>query len=140
MSFSVFINFNGNCREAVTFYADVFGQPLPYFLTYGEGDASFDKNVQVSEKSKDRIMNTGIMIAGTMVGFSDMPENFDFVRGNSMMLSITYDAMDIAEEAFTRLSENGDVHVEFDFVPGQGHYGMLTDQFGLTWAIRSILR
>lgn len=89
MSFSVFVNFNGNCREAVMFYATVFNQAMPVFFTYGEVDTSFDPNVQMSEEGKKLVMDTSLSIMGTTVGFSDMPDNFEFIRGNSMMLAIT---------------------------------------------------
>ena len=40
MSFSIFINFNGNCREAVTFYAGVFGPEMPKLMTYADAPPS----------------------------------------------------------------------------------------------------
>ncbi|MBP2636995.1 MAG: hypothetical protein H6Q72_2902 [Firmicutes bacterium] len=36
MSVDVFLNFNGNCREAVEFYAQVFGTEKPQFMTFGD--------------------------------------------------------------------------------------------------------
>jgi PhnB protein len=36
MSVDVYINFNGNCREAVEFYAKVFGTEKPQIMTFGE--------------------------------------------------------------------------------------------------------
>ena len=137
MSFSMSINFNGNCRDAVTFYAKVFGQKEPHFLTYGEGDTSYDPNYQVSETIKDWVMFTNLNIADTVVEFSDMPDTFEFIRGNSMFLSLTYTDLEEAKNVFVQLSEHGQVFVPFAEIPGTGFYGMLVDQFGLSWTIKA---
>lgn len=36
MAVNVYISFNGNCREAVEYYATVFGSDKPKFMTFGE--------------------------------------------------------------------------------------------------------
>ena len=136
MPFSIAVNFPGNCREAVTFYANVFDQAAPYFLTYGAGDASFDPNVKISEKGKDLIMYTSLDIAGTTVEFNDMPENMAFVRGNSIFLTVTYPDLATAQQIFDRLSEQGQIAVPLTAIPQQGYYGMVNDQFDLGWIVK----
>ena len=36
MSVEVYLNFNGNCREVIEYYADVFGTDKPKFMTFGD--------------------------------------------------------------------------------------------------------
>ena len=36
MAVEAYINFNGNCREAVEFYASAFGTEKPQFMTFGD--------------------------------------------------------------------------------------------------------
>ena len=36
MAVDVYISFNGNCREAVEFYAQVFETAKPNIMTFGE--------------------------------------------------------------------------------------------------------
>lgn len=36
MSIDVYLNFNGNCRDAAEFYAEVFGTERPQIMTFGE--------------------------------------------------------------------------------------------------------
>lgn len=31
-----YLNFNGNCRDAVNFYADVFNRAAPDIMTFGD--------------------------------------------------------------------------------------------------------
>jgi PhnB protein len=40
MSVDVYLNFNGNCREAAEFYAEVFGTEKPQIMTFGEAPHS----------------------------------------------------------------------------------------------------
>ena len=128
MNFSIDLIFNGNCREAVTFYAKVFGQETTHFTTYGESDTSFDPNVQMSEKGKTLIRSTSLNIAGSVVLFHDMPDNFEFIRGNNFGVVVSYDNTDEAKAVFDHLSENGQVFVPFTEIPGQGKFGLLVDR------------
>lgn len=50
MAVEVYINFNGNCRDAVNFYAQVFGAEKPQIMTFG--DVPPDPNCAVPEKAK----------------------------------------------------------------------------------------
>ena len=36
IALDVYINFKGNCREAVEFYATVFGAQKPQIMTFGQ--------------------------------------------------------------------------------------------------------
>lgn len=126
--------FDGNCREAVEFYCEVFDKPLPVFTTYGESDTSFDQNVQLSEKGKSLIMNAGMEICGTHFLFNDMPDNFEFARGNSFGIRLNFDDVKTAQKIFEDLCENGQVFVPFSLL-GAGHYGMGSDKFNVVWTV-----
>ena len=137
MSFSIAVNFNGNCREAVTFYAEVFEQSLPHFLTYSQGDTSLDPNFKVSEKMKNWVMYTSLNILGTSIDFSDMPDTFEFIRGNSMALTVMFADSETAKKTFDSLSGKGQVAIPFSAIQGQGFYGMVGDQFGINWVVKA---
>ncbi len=40
MGVAPYVNYNGNCREAVEFYAKVFGTGAPRIMTVGEAPPS----------------------------------------------------------------------------------------------------
>lgn len=137
MALGISIQFDGNCREAVTFYAQLFDLPLPVFVTYGETDTSLDTNVQMSAAGQERVLSAGLTIEGVAIDFSDMPDNFDFQRGNATTLTLTYNDVEKAGTVFDALAEGGMVFMPFDEVPGRGHYGMLADQYGVSWIVRT---
>lgn len=135
--FSISLNFNGNCKEAITFYANVFKQENPTFLTYGELDTSFDPNVQMSEEGKNRIANVQLNIGGTIVTFCDMPDNFEFINGNNLTLCVGFSDFAEATRVFNELTENGGM-VFVPLTQENPAYSLLADQFGINWNISCI--
>lgn len=133
MSFSVFLQFDGNCREAVTFYAYVFDKEVPDFICYG--GESLDPNFRISEEMKNSVMYSDLCIGGTNLMFCDMPPEFDFIQGNRVAL--VFGSRDEAEvrTVFSRLSEGGRVDADLQETFWSGLYGMVTDRFGFTWQI-----
>ena len=69
MTVDVYLNFNGNCREAAEFYAEVFGTEKPQIMTYGETASS---DFVVPEEAKDLVLHTRLNISGSNVMFSDV--------------------------------------------------------------------
>ncbi|WNY23790.1 hypothetical protein MmiHf6_11050 [Methanimicrococcus hongohii] len=135
MSFSVYVCFSGNCREAVTFYAGVFGKDVPSFLTYGDVPESPDSNFSISEGMKDKIMHCELEIGGVEVMFCDMPDEFDLIKGNNISLFFgTRDQKEI-ETVFSRLKEGGTVASELQETFYATLYGMIVDKFGMTWQL-----
>ena len=60
MAVDVYLNFNGNCREAAEFYAEVFGTEKPEIMTFGEAPPNPD--YQLPEEAKDLVMHTRLNI------------------------------------------------------------------------------
>ena len=56
MAINIYMNFNGNCREAVEFYAQVFGTPEPKIMTYG--DTPPDPEYPLPEEAKSSYAHT----------------------------------------------------------------------------------
>lgn len=129
------ICFNGTCREAVAYYAKLFELEPPKFMTYGEMDTSFDPNVQMSESGKEKISHAELNIGGVNIAFCDMPDNFEFVQGNNVMLGIKSQGIEEANSVIQALGEGGSIDVPLIKIPSGGYYGMATDRFGITWKI-----
>lgn len=131
MALQVFINFDGNCREAVLFYAKVFKRNEPNFMTFG--DTPGDDSMVFEEKDKNLIMYTDLEIDGTVVMFSDVPPGMPFVKGNNIALTfVTKDTEEI-KRLFGALSEGGQVDMELQETFWSNLYGMVTDKFGISW-------
>ena len=131
MSFDVFINFDGDCRAALEFYAGVFGLEVPtHIMTYGQNPGG-----GVADADKDRILYASLPIFGCNVMFSDCPSGSDFVKGTNIALTLgTTDAEEI-KRIYSALSDGGEVAMPLGKTFFSELYGMATDKFGITWQL-----
>ena len=131
MSFDVFLNFDGDCRAAVEFYASVFKLKMPeHIMTYGEIPGG-----EVTDADKNRILYTSLPIFGCNVMFSDCPSDSDFVKGTNIALTLgTTDANEI-KRIYSALSNGGTVQTELGETFFSKLYGMVRDKFGITWQL-----
>ena len=133
MQLELFINFNGNCREAVEFYAKVFKSTVNNLMTYG--DAPPDPSYTLSEADKDRIMYAGIPLGGMVVMFMDMPSDCPCVIGNNINPTVSTDDKEEVTRLFNELKEGGEVCMELQQTFFSEWYGMVKDKFGVVWQI-----
>ena len=133
MQLDMFINFNGNCREAVAFYAKVFKSTVNNLMTYGE--APPDPSYVVPEADKGRIMYADIPFGGMTVMFMDYPAGSEMAMGDNIHPTISTDNKDEVARLFNELKEGGEVYAELGQTFFSECYGMVKDKFGVTWQI-----
>lgn len=131
MAVDVYINFNGNCREAVEFYAEIFGTEQPEIMTFGETPP--DPKFALPEEAKNLVMHTRLNIQGSNVMFSDVFPGMPFVAGNNISLAIVSKNMDEIKSLFNKLKEGGTVGMELQETFWSKCYGSVTDKFGIEW-------
>ncbi len=131
MALQLFINFNGNCREAVEFYAKTFKTSAPKFMTFGE--APPDPEMVLDEKEKKLIMYTDLNILGLTVMFCDTPPGMPYVQGSNISLTVVTKDADEIKRLFRELSAGGEVDMELQETFWSNLYGMATDKFGISW-------
>ena len=129
MTCNVFINFDGNCREAVTFYAKIFNLELPDFLTYGNAPGGS------SPQDAERILYAPLPVAGGNMMFSDCPSDFPLNKGNNVSVSIGIADKDELTRIYTCLSEGGSIHMPLGETFFNSLFAMFTDKFGVLWQI-----
>jgi PhnB protein len=133
MAVDVYINFNGNCREAVEYYAQVFGTEKPQIMTFGETPP--DPNFPLPEEAKNLVMHTRLNVLGSNVMFSDVFPGMPFVAGNNITLAITFKDIDEIKSLFNKLKEGGTVGMDLQETFWSKCYGNLTDKFGIGWQL-----
>jgi len=131
MAVEVYINFNGNCRDAVEFYAQVFGTEKPQIMTFS--DTPPDLGYVLPEGAKDLVMHTRLTINGSNVMFSDVCPGMPFVAGNNISLTIVSTNIDEIKSAFNKLKEGGNVVMDLQATFWSKCYGSLIDRFGIHW-------
>jgi PhnB protein len=131
MAINVYINFNGSCREAVEFYAQVFGTEKPQIMTFG--DTPPNPQFPLAEEVKKLVMHTRLDITGSTVMFSDVFPGSPFVAGNNISLSIVSKNIDEVKSLFNKLKDGGTIGMDIQETFWSKCYGSLTDKFGIEW-------
>ncbi len=132
---NIYLNFNGNCEEAFTFYKSVFGGEFTYFGRFGEMPESEEHTL--SEADKNKVMHVGLQIGTSSLMGSDTGGEWahSYVQGNNFSVSITADSKREADKLFNALASGGQVTMPMDNTFWGDYFGMLTDQFGINWMV-----
>lgn len=129
MSFDVFLNFDGNCREAVAFYSEVFQVRVTgEIMTFGQ-------NPEASAVDKDRVLYASLPVFGSNLMFSDCPTGATFVQGNNV--SLTLGSANPAEitRIFQALAAGGTAVMPLQKTFFSELFGMVCDKFGIHWQL-----
>ena len=125
------IHFPGNCNQAISFYKEVLGAQVKD-IAYGK-DAPQTPETAAMAMPPDFVMHSFILIDNTLVAMTDGCENKPSSPNYSFMLM--KDTVAEVEALFTKLGEGGKVVAPLGPVFWADMYGMVEDQFGVTWQI-----
>lgn len=132
MAVEVYLNFNGNCREAVEYYAKVFGIENPQISTFGEMP---NPKFPIPEEAKNLVLHARLSISGSNVMFSDTFPGMPFVIGNNVSLAVGFKDLGEIKSVFSQLKEGGQVGMVLQETFWSKCYGNLTDKFGIVWQL-----
>ena len=126
-----YLSFRDNARAALDFYQTVFG---------GEITRSTFEEFQASEDPSEgfKIMHSQLTTpSGFTIMASDTPNSMDFTPGNSISVSLSGPADDLAELSgyYAKLSEGGTVTMPLNTAPWGDTFGMCVDPFGVAWLV-----
>jgi len=124
-----YISFDGNARQAMEFYQQVFGGDLA-LNTFAEMGGAADA------PGADQIMHGMLETDGglTLMG-SDTPPGTDHHPGNNMAVSLSGDDAPALRGHWEQLSAGGTVTVPLERQMWGDDFGMCIDQFGIAWMI-----
>jgi PhnB protein len=124
-----YLNFNGNCREAMTFYQECLGGELA-LQTVGDSPMGG----QLPEEAKQTILHATLVREGLVLMASDMTHG-KLINGNTIWLCVQCSSEMEIKTLFTNLSVGGKI---LDPLVDQfwgAIYGSLTDKFGKYWML-----
>ena len=90
------------------------------------------------DADKNKVMHVTLPIGGEtiLMGSDTMaPWNLDFNAGSNFSISIHTDSKEEADRLFSALSDQGKVMMPMNQTFWGSYFGMLTDQFGISWMI-----
>ncbi|MCF8428077.1 MAG: VOC family protein [Bacteroidia bacterium] len=132
---NTYLNFNGNCEEAFTFYKSVFGGEFTYVGRYDEMPDS--EGFTISDTQKGKIMHIGLPIGSAILMGCDTFDNgmSTFVQGNNFSITINPESKEEANKLFESLSEGGMITMPLEDTFWGAYFGMLIDKFGIAWMV-----
>ncbi|AEQ50839.1 VOC family protein [Pelagibacterium halotolerans] len=127
MKITPYLNFAGDCREAMSFYQSVLGGELE--MTAHKDTPSAE---HVPAEMQNQIMHAVLNWPDGKLFASDAP----MAQANSFSgayLSVHPETVEEAERMFAALSEGGEVEMELEQTFWAKRFGMLYDRWGVKW-------
>jgi PhnB protein len=126
-----YLEFNGNCREAMTFYQACLGGEL-FIQTYAEAPMEGELPAEL----RDRIIHSQLSGGGLILMAADMMGAGEVSPSKRVTLCLNSGSREEIKGYFEKLSEGATVSqpVQEAFF---GMYGSLTDKFGIAWMVQA---
>ncbi len=130
-SLSPYLSSNGNCAEAMKFYATLFGAKLEALMTYGD----LKDQMPCPPGGEKLVMHAYLVHPGFTLMAGDTPPGMEFKGIAGAMMAITFDTPAEAQRVFKALSEGGTVTMPLEETFWAKTFGMVTDRFGTPWGV-----
>jgi PhnB protein len=127
INLNAYLMFDGNCREAMTFYQSLFGGTLKS-MTFGEVDDSCPKAM------RDSIMHSSLTTEELVLLGSDNPEPKPLGSGN-ISLALNGSDEQRLTQIFNKLSEEGKIVIPLERQMWGDLFGVVSDRFGIDWMV-----
>ena len=124
-----YIQFDGNAREAMEFYRDVFGGELT-LNTFGEYGAADDP--AVADKTMHAQLEND---RGFTLMASDTAPGMEHKPGTNITISLSGEDGDELRGYWDKLSDGGNVMIPLEKQMWGDEFGMLSDRFGIGWMV-----
>lgn len=129
MTIAPYLHFQGDCAEAMHFYADLFNATDLKIMRYS--DAPNDEL-----PPSDRVMHSEMKINGSELMASDFEEGFEGDPQKAVSVMIRPSSVEEGARYYKSLLDNdGDVIMPYGpnfFAPG---FGMVRDKWGTHWML-----
>ena len=123
-----YVNFAGNCSEALRYYEQHLGGTISSLMTHAQvpGPRSVDP------EWKDMVLHARLSVGGTELMAADIP-NAQPMR--SAYLSLNVDTDSEAERIFAALADGGRVLMPMEETFFATRFGQVQDRFGINWMV-----
>jgi PhnB protein len=123
-----YIGFDGNAREAMEFYKEVFGGELT-MNTFGEFGSQ-------GSRDADKIMHSQLETdRGFTLMASDTPSEMGRTPGDNITISLSGEDGGELRGYWEKLSDGGNVTMPMEKQMWGDEFGMCVDRFGIPWMV-----
>jgi PhnB protein len=122
-----YIMFQGNARQALEFYKEVFDGELSDLRTYAE--TGHDK----SPEAADMLIHGRFKKGDLFFMVSDAFPGNPITVGSNISLTLDFESEEEIQKIYGALRENGQVYMELQDTFWGAKYAKVIDQFGIIW-------
>lgn len=130
MQIHSYLTFNGNCREAMTFYQQCLGGKLS-FQTVGESPLAN----KLPKQMKNSILHAMLSNENLVLMATDMVQEAGLIQGNNIALSLSCNSELEIKTCYEKLSAGGKANHPLENSFWGALFGDLTDKFGNHWIL-----
>ncbi len=122
-----YLMFDGNAKEALEYYREVFGGEVLNLQTYGEAD------YPTPPEAADRIIHAQFKKDDLFLMASDAFPGNPVTVGSNISLAIELESEEEIQKIYNALSEKGTVFMELQDTFWGAKYAKVKDAFGIIW-------
>lgn len=125
-----YLNFEGNCEEALNFYKNIFGGRVEIQSRYD------NPQMKAPEEYKNKVLHGRLYFDDLAIYASDIfPGKHAAKNSGDVQLSLDVDNPETGKKIFDQLAAEGKIGVAFEKqFWGQWH-GNLVDKYGIRWMV-----
>jgi PhnB protein len=128
-----YLNFNGRCEEALTYYRNALGAEIKMLMRFKEAPEQA-KPEMVSPGSENKVLHACFRVGETDLMASDgRCQGHQGFQGIMLSLSVKNEAE--ADRTFTALADGGQVQMPLGKTFFSPRFGMVADRFGVSWMV-----
>ena len=128
MKMNTYVNFGGNCAEAMRYYEKYLGAKVGMVMTHAQSP----EPSRLPVEWKDAVLHARVFIGDNELMAADIP-NAEPMR--SAYLTLRMDSDTEAERAFSALSDGGRVLMPMEETFFASRFGQVRDRFGINWMV-----
>ena len=122
-----YLMFDGNAKEALEYYREVFGGEISNLQTYGEAD------YPTPPEAHDRVIHAQFKKDDLFLMASDAVPGYSVVVGSNISLTLEFESEDEIRGIYDTLSQKGTVYMELQDTFWGAKYAKVKDAFGVIW-------
>ena len=128
---NTYINFRGQCEEALRYYEQYLGAKALFMMRWNQMPGP-DAAKYTPPGFENKILHTRMALADSYVMAADVP-NAEPMR--SAYLTLSVDSNEEAERIYKALADGGEVFMAMGETFFAHRFGQLRDKFGVNWMI-----
>jgi PhnB protein len=130
MKLTTYLNYGGNCAEALRFYEEHLGGKITSMSTYD----GMPEPRMIPPGCENKVLHARILIGDTILMASDAPPD-RYLPMRSAYLALSVDSNEEAERIYAVLSDGAEVFMKMEETFFAFRFAMLRDKFGTSWML-----